>query len=94
MCGTKSILFWKYKILLIANETVFLMLLQYCNSLRVIYVNRHNKTIKNSKNIYNFKCSFFSNAMVWKKKLNTSLQIASQLSHLPVDINLMILKLR
>ena len=50
-CGTQSILFCELKIILIINEIVFLMLLQYCNSIKVIYVNSQNKTIKNSKKI-------------------------------------------
>ena len=46
-CGTKSILFWEFQIILMINEIVFLMLLQYFNSIKVIYVNSQNKKIKN-----------------------------------------------
>jgi len=35
-----------FKIILIVNEIVFFMLLQYCNPIKVIYVNSQNKTIK------------------------------------------------
>ena len=46
-CGAKSILFWEFQIILMINEIVFLMLLQYFNSIKVIHVNSQNKTIKN-----------------------------------------------
>jgi hypothetical protein len=87
-CGTQSILFYEFKIILMINEIVFLMLLQYCNSIKVIYVNSQNKTIKNSKRKITLNAPF-SNSMVGKQIyfLNKRLQIASKLSHLPVDMN-------
>ena len=46
-CGTQSILFCEFKIILMINEIVFLMFLQYCNSIKVIYASSQNKTINN-----------------------------------------------
>jgi hypothetical protein len=66
-CGTQSILFCEFKIILIINEIVFLMLLQYCNSIKVIYVNSQNNTIKNSKKENNFKCPFLLNQWLENK---------------------------
>jgi hypothetical protein len=66
-CGTQSILFWEFKIILMINEIVFLMLLQYCNSIKVIYVNSQNNTIKNSKKENNFKCPFLLNQWLENK---------------------------
>ena len=66
-CGTQSILLREYKIILMINEIVFLMLLQYCNSIKVIHVNSQNKTIKNSKKENNFKCPFLLNQWLENK---------------------------
>ena len=38
---------------------LFFMLLQYCNFIKVIYVDIQNKTTRNIKHNYDFICFFF-----------------------------------
>ena len=43
------------------------MLLQYCNSIKVGNVNNQNKTIRNIKHDYDFKCLFL--LIQWLEKM-------------------------